>query len=1075
MHRYPGTQPFSSNYRKLFFGRSNDILNIRKLLNVNNLVVLFGRSGLGKSSLINAGLIPIIKDEKRLLPVFIRFTSFNGQSLKTTLKTIFLTKIQELLGRNTPVFLDEVVNQDHELSLWQWMKTTTWNVGLEDGVLLIMDQFEEIFTYPKEQITEFIKEFSEITNDRMPEEFREALYTKVESDELFLDRNYNQIDHLDGNQNVKGLIGIRSDKLSLLNDLSPHIPNILKNNYDLRPLDHNQAREAIISPALMPRSETMSFVSPPFRISESFLDEILAFLSRRGDKKIETFLLQIICQHLEEFATDNYEYQTEPTTIRKEDIPDLEEVVRGYYINTVEKTSKGDTDLTCIEHNRLLIRYLIEQALIDRSRNNRISLDRAIVQYNGITSSLIERLINERVIRQEPNTVSGISYELSHDSLISPIITSEQQLGRLEDEINSFYRDRVKLTPQTYIEKYHLTHDGKLKGSAPNKVLIGDQSTCKKLIEARIIRKVNDQDIEGESIEVYPMFLNSILQYRAELNKESLEKAKTTTKNAVKTAKSSIIALVISLLSLLFAFNQMKKVGVAKSDLEKTADSLRLESSINETLKVETDSVNQILIAENSDLKQRIGRDNGLRKTNRRILYEKSLAETKLRLLSDTISEYAKKLEIKNAEQVAERIKAQAETKALTKQLRSRSKKVEALFSEGKSIINRDPTQALRIFETCYKLAEESEKGIYAQQMYDLIGNRKNVFYTKNLIGHRFGIQHLELSEKDNENLILSSSVSNYGSDLLLWNFETGELVRRFKLRYGKLVTDISFVEGNKIASASSDRHFSIWSLQGERLQRINMGTNVKSIVDSRGKYIYLLIKGTKSGQSRISFMNREYKIETNKTLKEPLSYISGTINPELLVSSTPEQLPVLWDVNKAKPDFRFQGCEKGISNAKISPDGNFIVANCQSDGVAILWEKSDPQPYRIFESAQAGTAVGFGQTGNTTNVFVGTDKGHILQFSNHSKWLSREFVGHSKRVTKLSVSKDSKYLITGSDDQTIKIWKLRRSELRMNIINSFEKKEPLEMVLPMILRFLSSDEVSQLNAKDKDRLGISD
>ncbi len=69
--RYPGSRPFESNERNQFFGRKHDIHKLLNFVELENLVVMYSKSGLGKTSLINAGLLPKMK-ELNLLPFDIK-------------------------------------------------------------------------------------------------------------------------------------------------------------------------------------------------------------------------------------------------------------------------------------------------------------------------------------------------------------------------------------------------------------------------------------------------------------------------------------------------------------------------------------------------------------------------------------------------------------------------------------------------------------------------------------------------------------------------------------------------------------------------------------------------------------------------------------------------------------------------------------------------------------------------------------------------------------------------------------------------------------------------------------------
>ena len=69
MRRYPGSRPFPPEYKELFFGRGQDINALTEAIKAKQMIVVSGVSGLGKSSLLNAGVIPKFGDEYPVIPV----------------------------------------------------------------------------------------------------------------------------------------------------------------------------------------------------------------------------------------------------------------------------------------------------------------------------------------------------------------------------------------------------------------------------------------------------------------------------------------------------------------------------------------------------------------------------------------------------------------------------------------------------------------------------------------------------------------------------------------------------------------------------------------------------------------------------------------------------------------------------------------------------------------------------------------------------------------------------------------------------------------------------------------------
>src|SRR3954467_11665582 len=68
---WPGLSSFTEETRTLFFGRDKETDELSRLLRRETLTVLFGQSGLGKSSLLQAGLFPLLRENDHL-PLYLR-------------------------------------------------------------------------------------------------------------------------------------------------------------------------------------------------------------------------------------------------------------------------------------------------------------------------------------------------------------------------------------------------------------------------------------------------------------------------------------------------------------------------------------------------------------------------------------------------------------------------------------------------------------------------------------------------------------------------------------------------------------------------------------------------------------------------------------------------------------------------------------------------------------------------------------------------------------------------------------------------------------------------------------------
>ncbi|MGB6450958.1 MAG: hypothetical protein WBE92_09415, partial [Steroidobacteraceae bacterium] len=66
-----GLASFTEETRALFFGREQEVAELERRVQRKLLTVLFGKSGLGKTSILQAGLVPGLR-ERGYFPVYLR-------------------------------------------------------------------------------------------------------------------------------------------------------------------------------------------------------------------------------------------------------------------------------------------------------------------------------------------------------------------------------------------------------------------------------------------------------------------------------------------------------------------------------------------------------------------------------------------------------------------------------------------------------------------------------------------------------------------------------------------------------------------------------------------------------------------------------------------------------------------------------------------------------------------------------------------------------------------------------------------------------------------------------------------
>ncbi|HFA47533.1 MAG TPA: hypothetical protein ENJ95_00790, partial [Bacteroidetes bacterium] len=385
-----------------------------RMLRREPLVVLYGKSGLGKSSLINAGIIPECRKTGEFAPITVRFGAWTEGTSDTPLGIAKKT-ISE--GHAAPTFLDRLLPGD--ASLWYCAKTRQLNKG--GRPLLIFDQFEELFTYPEEAVQAFKEELSELLHTGIPLRFRRMADAAAELSETDEDRLEEALD-------ARIVFAIRSDRMALLHQLADRLPNILRSMYKLRALQPDDAKRAILLPAVAEGD----FRTPPFEWAPAALASLLAFLQDPDDEqRVEGILLQLLCQYFEEKKVEGAGL----SRLGANDLGNLEEIVEQYYFEKI--ASLGDADA------QLSARRLIEEGLVLEGENIRLSLHEAQIKRQfKVDTPLLERLVDSRLLRAEPFLRGGYSYELAHDRLVPPVLAAKEQRRVEEAKAEQLEKER---------------------------------------------------------------------------------------------------------------------------------------------------------------------------------------------------------------------------------------------------------------------------------------------------------------------------------------------------------------------------------------------------------------------------------------------------------------------------------------------------------------------------------------------------------------------------------------------------------------------------------------------------------
>lgn len=417
IRRYPGVRSFEDQpaERNLFFGRDDEIYELMQLIRAERLVVLFARSGVGKSSIINAGLMQPLRDQG-MFPIVARVSMAANDPLESFYRGVGAALKAAIDSREVDQFEPGDPNEWNRTTLWHFFKSVyIWRNESDEPLrpVIIFDQFEELFTLlSPEQRRPFVEQLADLVRGIRPgESIRERRATDAELG--------------DSPPDVRIVLAIREDFMANLEEMAERIPAILKTRFRLSPLSSEQAGVAIKNPAgaTLENAETA-----PFEWSDETLEAVLNFLRRRkGDggrseigDEVEPFQLQLVCQFAEDLVRDRGLETIEIADLGGEE--GLQVILSCFYRDAIDKISSQFRRFGL----KRRLRSICEYGLITESGGRLLREESTIRKENGISGEVLSAMVECRLIRKE--TRLGDNYfELTHDTLIDPILDSRRQ------------------------------------------------------------------------------------------------------------------------------------------------------------------------------------------------------------------------------------------------------------------------------------------------------------------------------------------------------------------------------------------------------------------------------------------------------------------------------------------------------------------------------------------------------------------------------------------------------------------------------------------------------------------------
>jgi hypothetical protein len=391
-----GLVSFTEETRAFFFGRDQEVAELARRVQRKLLTVLFGKSGLGKTSILRAGLVPELR-EHGYCPVYVRIayepdTPEPAEQIKDAIR-----RAASASGEWTQVGVSAAGE-----SLWEFLHhrddVLRDAAGTKLIPLLIFDQFEELFTlaqsdeFGRARAARFIEQLADLVENRPPK----ALEARLEQDEMAAE----QFDFARSDYRV--LISLREDYLAPLESLKRAMPSLSQNRLRLAPMSSAQALEAVLRPGQHLVSHEVAAAIVRF----------VAGASELANAEVEPALLSLICRELNDARVAQ----------------GREEISLDLLAGSHESILGSFYERSLADQPTAVRRIIEDELLTDSGFRENVAEETLLKRFEaaGASPGALATLVNRRLLRIEER-LDVRRVELTHDVICGVVKASRDQ------------------------------------------------------------------------------------------------------------------------------------------------------------------------------------------------------------------------------------------------------------------------------------------------------------------------------------------------------------------------------------------------------------------------------------------------------------------------------------------------------------------------------------------------------------------------------------------------------------------------------------------------------------------------
>jgi WD40 repeat protein/predicted Ser/Thr protein kinase len=263
-------------------------------------------------------------------------------------------------------------------------------------------------------------------------------------------------------------------------------------------------------------------------------------------------------------------------------------------------------------------------------------------------------------------------------------------------------------------------------------------------------------------------------------------------------------------------------------------------------------------------------------------------------------------------------------------------------------------------------------------------------------------------------------ATGTYGT-IRTWNLQTGDRVKTLWDAHKSWVNALAISpNGQTLVSGSEDTTIRIWNFQtGEALQTIPAHAAAVNALDISPDGS-IVASGSADKTIRFWNLNNGVRLRTITGHQDAVNTVVFSPDGKFLASGGSDKTIQIWNVNTGKRVQTLRGHANAVLSLAFSPDGKFLASGSR-DTTIIVWDLTTGKQKYQFNADSWVRSVAIAEDGQ----LIATSGEGIQIWNLNTGEMETVLLGHQQYISILALSLKYQTIISGSPDQTIKIWRL--------------------------------------------------